>query len=88
MHQAAVAFLRGVEEIHQQGYGLARSEYELVSPLVSRTSFEGSADRDGQLGIDVVGSSLRANRIEPYALASVDHRQFAGHGKYGTLVDR
>lgn len=47
MHQAAVAFLRGVEKIHQQGYGLARSEYKLVWPLASRTSFKGTADRDG-----------------------------------------
>jgi hypothetical protein len=73
VHQAAVAFLRGVEKIHQQGYELACSEYKLVWPLVSRTSFEGTADRDSQLGIDGVGSSLRADSIDPYALASVDH---------------
>ena len=32
MYQATVAFLRSVEKIHQQGYGLAQSEYKARVP--------------------------------------------------------
>ncbi len=72
--------------------GLLNQKFRLhIGPgYVVHTRFEGTTGRDRQHQIvqHVLDSFLRADRVDPYTLTSMDYCQFTGHGKDCTLDKR
>lgn len=88
MIHTAVAFLRGVQEIHKQGWAARHEDHSYkYSQGVSRV-FNGPLERPVLSAIPRASAKRgysRAKRVDTNAFSSVDHGKLSGHREYATL---
>ena len=87
VNQPSVALFRSIQEVHEQGCVIRSDLAAIRNKTEIRTSFQRSSSTNvssflREKAIDYV----RTQSIEPNALPSMDHGEFACHREHGALL--